>query len=442
MTQAIASCAVTYHVSTDVGREREHNEDSHGEFLLEDGSLVLVVADGMGGHEGGEVASQIAVEAIGHIARHSPALDPREKLHNGFLVAHQRVVSQAEKTGKSGMGTTAVAVYVRSGEAYVAHVGDSRLYHLRNGAVSWMTSDHTRVQRMVSMGILSPSEAKNHPDANIVTRAIGHGVGADGTPLEPEVQTEPLLLQPGDVMVLCSDGVYDDVTDAEIMSIALEKSPEEATLALVALANERGGHDNITVAVLRYGERPAAIYGPTTTAKPMMPSPVVGSVAAVQATSFVPVATGRNGSVALGVGVALLVVAGIVSGLLWKRQPSSAVPSGVAGSPADLGSVLVRDLAVRDLATRDLAVRPADLLPPTVMKPSPAKSTVLTKTLPPPNGAGPAKASPSAKIAEPAKTPSAVKAPLPTKAAAPAKSATPASTAPSATKQPPRKEEK
>lgn len=75
------------------------------------------------------------------------------------------------------MGTTAIAVYVRGGEAYVAHVGDSRLYHLRNGAVAWMTSDHTRVQRMVSMGILSPSEAKNHPDANIVTRAIGHGLG-------------------------------------------------------------------------------------------------------------------------------------------------------------------------------------------------------------------------------------------------------------------------
>lgn len=422
MTQAIASCAVTYHVCTDVGREREHNEDSHGEFLLEDGSLVLVVADGMGGHEGGEVASQIAVEAIGHIARHSPALDPREKLHNGFLVAHQRVLSQAEKTGKSGMGTTAVAVYVRGGEAYVAHVGDSRLYHLRDGVVAWMTSDHTRVQRMVSMGILSPSEAKNHPDANIVTRAIGHGVGADGTPLEPEVQAEPLLLQPGDVMVLCSDGVYDDVTDAEIVSIALEKSPEEATLALVALANARGGHDNITVTVLRYGERPAAISGPMTTAAPMTPSPSVGSVSAIQTTPVVSVATGRNGSVALGVGVALVV--GIVVGLLWKRQPSPSVPSGVASSPADLGSVLVRDLAVRDLAAGDLAVRPADLPPPVVIKSLPAK---IAAPVNPPSAV---------------KTPPAVKTPLPTKPAASVKPAAPASPTPSATKPLPRKEEK
>lgn len=442
MTPAIASCAVTYHVSSDVGREREHNEDFHGEFPLEDGSLVLVVADGMGGHEGGEVASQIAVEAIGHIARHSPALDPRERLHNGFLVAHQRVLSQAEKTGKSGMGTTAIAVYLCGGEAYVAHVGDSRLYHLRNGVVAWMTSDHTRVQRMVSMGILSLTEAKNHPDANIVTRAIGHGIGADGMPLEPEVQAEPLLLQPGDVMVLCSDGVYDGVTDAEIASIALAKSPEEATVALVALANERGGHDNITVTVLRYGERPVALSYPTTTAEPMTLSPVGGAVAAMQATSVVPVATGRNGSMALGVGVALLVVAGIVIGLLVKRQPSPFVPSGVASSPVDQGSVSVRDLTFRDLAVRDLAVRPVDLLLPAVIKSPPAKITAPAKTPLSASQAVSAKTPPPAKRAAPINPPLVVKTPPPVKPAAPMKPRAPVSTTASATKSPPRKAEK
>lgn len=390
MTQATANCAVTYDVCTDVGREREHNEDAHGAFLIEDGSLVLVVADGMGGHEGGEVASQIAVEAIGHIARNSPAPDPREKLHNGFLVAHQRVLSQADKTGKNGMGTTAVAVYVRDGEAYVAHVGDSRLYHLRNGAVAWLTSDHTRVQKMVSMGILSPSEAKNHPDANIVTRAIGHGVGADGAPLEPEVQAEPLLLQSGDVMVLCSDGVYDGVTDAEIAAIASSKSPKEATGALVALANERGGHDNITVAVIRYGDRPQE------TAAAIPPSALVGlplqagsdEAASVPVSASVSSAqTGRNRTV-LVIGVAALLAVGVVMiGLLGRRHPATGGSSRVAGSPVDLGAVIVRDLAVRDLA-----LRPADLaVPPAVKNPLPAKPMTPAKPIAPAKPITPAK---------------------------------------------------
>jgi serine/threonine protein phosphatase PrpC len=413
LTPATASCAVTYFAATDVGRERDHNEDSHGEFVLDDGSLVLVVADGMGGHEGGEVASQIAVEAIGHIARHSPASDPREKLHNGFLVAHQRVISQADKTGKTGMGTTAVAVLVRGSEAYVAHIGDSRLYHLRNGVVAWMTGDHTRVQRMVSMGILSPSEAKHHPDANIVTRAIGHGVSADGAPLEPEVQAEPLLLQPGDVMVLCSDGVYDDVTDAEIAAIALTKPPQEAAAALVALANERGGHDNITVTVLQYGERSAASAVPAAVLGSASPAaaPSAGASAnpaAVAVASVVQVAQVRSKWVAVGAVVALLAVAGIGVGLLSVRNRSAhpVGASGVASAPADLGSVPVRDLSTRE-SVRDLAAKPADLLP--AAKPA---------------APAPKPAAPAPKPAAPAPKPAAPAAPA--KAAAPTKPATPA----------------
>ena len=119
MPEPSAPCTVNYAVVTDVGRRREQNEDAHGEFTLPGGDLLLVVADGMGGHQGGEVASRIAVEALGHIAQHSPAQDPREKLHNGLLVAHQRVVTHAESAGIRGMGTTAVAVYLRGNEAYV-----------------------------------------------------------------------------------------------------------------------------------------------------------------------------------------------------------------------------------------------------------------------------------------------------------------------------------
>src|SRR5580658_10176089 len=111
MTNTTEPCY--YHSLSDVGREREGNEDAHGEFALGAGCVLLVVADGMGGHQCGEVASKIAVEAIGQIVQNSPADDPREKLRNGFLVANQRILSEAERSAAQGMGTTAVAAYVR-----------------------------------------------------------------------------------------------------------------------------------------------------------------------------------------------------------------------------------------------------------------------------------------------------------------------------------------
>ncbi|MCC6996798.1 MAG: protein phosphatase 2C domain-containing protein [Deltaproteobacteria bacterium] len=242
-----------YHSVTDVGRQREANEDSRAEYALGDGGVLLVVADGMGGHENGEVASRIAVEALGQIFQNSPAPDPRDKLKNGMLVANQRIVSEAERLKVEGMGTTAVAAYVRGSRAYVAHVGDSRLYHVRDGALIWRTTDHTRVQKMVQMGILSAEEAKDHPDANVVSRALGFAQLADGSALEPEVQDEPLDLRPGDSLILCTDGLYDGVTDAEVAQTVAGRTAKDGAQALVDLANERGGHDNITVTVLHYG---------------------------------------------------------------------------------------------------------------------------------------------------------------------------------------------
>lgn len=250
-----------YHAVSDVGREREINEDAHAEYALGDGTILLVVADGMGGHEAGEVASRIAVEAIGHIVQNSPADDPREKLRNAFLVANQRILTEAERKGTQGMGTTAVAAYVQGDRAFVAHVGDSRLYHIRDGEVRSRTLDHTRVQKMVELGILQATDAKQHPDANVVTRALGHARLADGSALDPEVRPEPFLLAPGDSLVLCTDGLYDGVADEEIAQGIEGRTADEAAHALVALANERGGHDNITVTVLHYGaergKRPA-----------------------------------------------------------------------------------------------------------------------------------------------------------------------------------------
>lgn len=385
MTPAIGS--VTYHAATDVGQKRDHNEDSHGEFVLSDGAVLLVVADGMGGHEGGEIASQIAVEAISQIAQHSPAHDPREKLHNGFLVAHQRVISQAEKTNKQGMGTTAVAAYVVGNEAYVAHIGDSRCYFLREGRIAWTTTDHTRVQKMVGLGILTSAEAKVHPDANIVTRAIGHGAPQDGSPLEPEVQKEPLLLRPGDVMVLCSDGVYDGVSDEEIAQLAVQKPIESATQQIVDLANRRGGHDNITVSILWYGE-PAqtASLSETAPAPPAAPQTSIETTQTKEATPqglsdggrlLKPLRSVRNLHGVWAVGLVLAVCAASV---LWfvLRRGREKTPGR-----ADLAVGVPTVVPPADLRPppHDMSRQPRDLGHVTQQD-----SSIATPKTPPPDG--------------------------------------------------------
>jgi protein phosphatase len=238
---------------SDVGQDREINEDACAEYELDDSRVLLVVADGMGGHEHGEVASAIAVEAIGQIVQNSPAEDVGERLLSGFRVANQRILAEAERTDAEGMGTTAVAAFVDGNKVYVAHVGDSRLYHIRDGDVLWHTRDHTRVQRMVDMGILDPEDAKDHPDSNVVTRALGYQADSEGEPIEPDVSDEPLVLKEGDSLVLCSDGLYDGLDDWEIAESLDSRSAEEAAAELVDFANDRGCHDNITVTVLHYG---------------------------------------------------------------------------------------------------------------------------------------------------------------------------------------------
>src|SRR5436190_14527053 len=180
------SGAVTFETLTDVGRGRKQNEDSRGELEAANGQLVIV-CDGMGGHSAGDVASRLAVDAISQIFKNSPAEDPGERLKAGFLVANQRILAHQEKEGIDSMGTTAVAAFVRNGKAWIAHVGDSRCYHLRDTAIAWKTADHTRVQKMIDRGILTPEQAKTHEDANVVTRALGFTKGEDAP--EPDITT-------------------------------------------------------------------------------------------------------------------------------------------------------------------------------------------------------------------------------------------------------------
>lgn len=252
---APASDVVLAHaVRTDVGRVRGNNEDSHGVFRLDDGSLLVVVCDGMGGHEAGEVASGIAVDVIEREVWGAEAGEaPEGVLRRALTQAHEAILAEGRQGGKRGMGTTAVVAWVRGRDAWIAHAGDSRLYLVRGGRVVRRSVDHSRVQSLVDKGVISQAEAHDHPDSGVLTRALGHPKMADGQPFAPEIAAEAVALAAGDALVLSSDGLHDLVSDDEIAATVAGCAPVVATERLVELALGRGGHDNVTVAVVTVG---------------------------------------------------------------------------------------------------------------------------------------------------------------------------------------------
>ena len=243
---------------TDQGRVRDNNEDSFWVGTWPEGTL-LAVCDGMGGHASGEVASRLAVETLAEaFGAFEPDQDPRRVLYDSLLSASDRIV-EVGGGGHRGMGTTAVCGWVQRGEVWVALVGDSRLFHVRAGQVRWRTMDHTRVQGLVDHGVLTPAEARRHPDAGMLTRALGHPRTSNGDPLEPEVMADALPLEPGDALVLCSDGLHDLVEDDEIAEAVAGRTPEEVVERLVQLALDRGGHDNVTVVCAVQGAKASGL---------------------------------------------------------------------------------------------------------------------------------------------------------------------------------------
>ncbi|HMV69480.1 MAG TPA: protein phosphatase 2C domain-containing protein, partial [Myxococcota bacterium] len=253
---------VSVAVRTDTGRVRSNNEDAHRVEWMSDGSLLVIVADGMGGHEAGEVASRLAVDTIARELVEQPVPDPRHRLYNAFLSANRAILDEAQRGGKRGMGTTTVVTVVRGSDAFVGQVGDSRVIHVRRGHLMWRTLDHTRVQSLVDRGLIREEEARTHSDAGMLTRALGHARMSNGDPLEPEVQRQPLALREGDAVVLCTDGCHDALEDWEIAMAVAGSTAEEACERLVGMALDRGGHDNVTVAVVVVGNR-AAPYDPS-----------------------------------------------------------------------------------------------------------------------------------------------------------------------------------
>ncbi len=243
---------------SDVGRLRRNNEDACGSFVDPAGTLLIVVCDGVGGHEGGEVASRTAVEAMGRLFQKGSDAPPLDRLSTLVVAANEAVLAEGRRIGLPEMGTTLVALMVQGDEAWAVNVGDSRAYLFRSGRHAFRTNDHTRVRLLVDAGLLSEGEAPFHRDAHMITRALGRHTIHDGTPLRGETYG-PLALEPGDAVVLNTDGLHDMLDDDEILGAISGRPPADAVRELVRRANARGGADNITVSV--YAHRVACVPG-------------------------------------------------------------------------------------------------------------------------------------------------------------------------------------
>lgn len=231
---------------TDIGRMRPINEDSY--YAPREGERFCAVADGMGGHNAGEVASALAVQTYAENMRAVRRVTA-EALKNAVARANEAVYRASQESPEvSGMGTTFSALAMEGANAFIAHVGDSRVYLIRRGALMQVTIDHTLVEEMVLKGIITVREARVHPKRNIITRALG---------TEPRVEIDMLQLdlKPGDVFFLCSDGLTNHVPEREILHAAVNGMDWQQKLRhLIGIALENGGQDNITAMFAIYEE--------------------------------------------------------------------------------------------------------------------------------------------------------------------------------------------
>ena len=252
---------------THEGMSGKNNEDSYAvsAYTLSETdptpSVFAIVADGVGGHHAGEVASEIAVETISRIVSESDGTNPQNVLEYSIKQANQAVYAHSQTDeSKKGMGSTCGCVWVVGDRLYTASVGDSRIYLVRDGKIRQITTDHTWVQEAIEHRIITPEQAKGHPRAHIIRRYLGSNkpVVPDFrlrlSPEETEEQTmanQGMKLISGDQLLICSDGLTDLVEDREILNRLQGKDLEGALQQLVNLANSRGGHDNITIVALR-----------------------------------------------------------------------------------------------------------------------------------------------------------------------------------------------
>jgi serine/threonine protein phosphatase PrpC len=252
---------ITYKAVSDVGRKRKGNEDS---LFVNPEQHLFVVADGMGGHAAGEVASKVAVDSINEFVCLTGGdeeitwpfgLDENisydgNRLKTSIRYANRKVLEATkEKSEYEGMATTVAAVLVDGDTGNIGHVGDSRVYLLRDGQITQLTSDHSWVNEQIQSGVISPDQARTHPLRNVVTRALG------GKP-DLLVDMQQHKAKAGDILLLCSDGLTTMIADDEIAKVVQEAKGDvdKAAQALVNSANAKGGEDNITVLLIRFDE--------------------------------------------------------------------------------------------------------------------------------------------------------------------------------------------
>lgn len=299
---------------TDVGRVRNHNEDFVDFYvptdpeMLERKGAIYLVADGMGGHQAGEVASQGAVETVIRQYYADPQSDIGGSLVRALRAANQRIQEQAlADPSKTGMGTTMVAAVILGHKVYVANVGDSRAYLIGKTGLTQITEDHSWVGEQVRAGLLTPEQARRHPQRNLVTRALG-------TKPAVEVDLFEGQMAEGDRLLLCTDGLSGPVEDLEIDAIVREYPPQEAARLLIAKANERGGSDNITL--LLVGGRRDEPAAPALVARPARSFPLIPALAGLA-------------------GLIVLLVAGLVLiPRLFKPMPTATPTSTPVASPS------------------------------------------------------------------------------------------------------------
>jgi serine/threonine protein phosphatase PrpC len=326
------SFRIAFSKGTDVGRKRAHNEDYVDAFSPPDPAKhhqkgeLFIVADGMGGHQAGEVASKNAVETIAHAYYADPDTDVAGSLTRAIQKANASIYQQAQETiSQVGMGTTVVTAVTHGQELYLANVGDSRAYLMRNGKLKQVTRDHSFVEEQIRAGILTREEARAHPQRNVITRALG-------AKPDVEVDTYRGKLEPGDTVLLCTDGLSEYVQEPDLETALQLYPPQESVPRLIALANKRGGNDNITALVIQAAPVTATAHLEDTI--PVAPQPKEKKRRGLS----LPAILG------LGVGGLLLVAAAVTGALLLPSilggQNATATPTVMAHEPTASATVL------------------------------------------------------------------------------------------------------
>ncbi len=260
------------HINADShpGMSGKNNEDRYAISAFEiDGnppikSVLAIVSDGIGGHRAGEVAAEIAVETISQVVAASDGEQPNQTLDESIGLASEKIFRQAEQQNdQKGMGATCACCWIIGNRLYTASVGDSRIYLLRNGGIRQISTDHTWIQEALDHGALTPEQARGHPNAHVIRRYLGSRQPVEPdhrlrlTPQEPDNQAianQGFQLLPGDLLLMCSDGLSDLVGADEILSVLKTNSQDQAIRVLIDLANQRGGHDNITIVSMQVPE--------------------------------------------------------------------------------------------------------------------------------------------------------------------------------------------